>query len=58
MSMPGDAMKISVAGKIVWSKQVYSEDEITVALGIQYDKMTPNLSGLLVVFADLLHGSD
>jgi CRP-like cAMP-binding protein len=58
MSMPGDAMKISVAGKIVWSKQVYVEDEITVALGIQYNKMTPNLSGLLVVFADLLHGSD
>jgi len=58
MSMPGDAMKISVAGKIVWTKQVYAEDEVTVALGIQYDKMTPNISGLLVVFADLLHGSD
>jgi CRP-like cAMP-binding protein len=58
MSMPGEAMKISVAGKIVWSKQVYAEDEKTVALGIQYKHMTPKLSGLLVVFADILHGSE
>ncbi|CAB1056117.1 hypothetical protein D1BOALGB6SA_851 [Olavius sp. associated proteobacterium Delta 1] len=58
MSMPGDAMIVSVAGKIVWSKQVYAEDEKTVALGIQYKSMTPKLGGLLVVFADILYGSD
>jgi CRP-like cAMP-binding protein len=55
MSMPGDAMTISVAGKIVWSKQVSAEDRKTVALGIQYENMSPRLSGLLVIFADLLH---
>jgi len=58
MSMPGDAMNISVAGKIVWINQEYVEDEKTVALGIQYNNMTPKLSGLLVVFADILHGSE
>ena len=58
MSMPGDAMNISVAGKIVWINQVYVEDEKTIALGIQYNNMTPRLSGLLVVFADILHGSE
>ena len=58
MSMPGDAMTIGVAGKIVWSKQVTVENEKTVALGLQYRNMSPQLSGLLVVFADILHGSD
>ena len=58
LSMPGDAMKISVVGKIVWSKQVYIEDQKTVALGIQYQNMAPQLSGLLVVFADILHRSE
>ena len=58
LSMPGDAMTISVVGKIVWSKQVYAEDEKTVALGIQYKNMTPKLSGLLVVFTDILYESD
>jgi CRP-like cAMP-binding protein len=58
MSMPGDAMTISVAGQIVWSKQLYAGDKKTVALGIQYKNMTPKLSGLLVVFADILDGAD
>ncbi len=58
ISMPGDAMKISVVGKIVWRKQVSAEDQKTVALGIQYQNMTPKLSGLLVVLADILHESE
>ena len=58
MSMPGDAMAMGVAGKIVWSRQVIDEGEKTVALGIQYKNMPPKLSGLLVVFADILHGAD
>lgn len=58
ISMPGDAMTISVVGKIVWRKQVSAEDQKTVALGIQYQNMTPKLSGLLVVLADILHESE
>ena len=58
ISMPGDAMKISVVGKIVWRKQVSAEDQKTVALGIQYQNMTHKLSGLLVVLADILHESE
>ena len=55
LSMPGDAMTIGVAGKIVWSRQVKDEGRKTVALGLQYRNMPPKLSGLLVVFADILH---
>ena len=55
VSMESDAMTVSVIGKIVWSKEVAVETEKTVALGIQYMNLTPRLSGLLVVFAEILH---
>lgn len=56
ISMASEAMTISVSGKIVWSKDVEFEGRKSVALGIQYHDMTPQLSGLMVVFADILKG--
>jgi len=58
ISMASEAMTISVSGKIVWSKDVEFEGRKSVALGIRYQDMTPKLSGLLVVFADILKGSE
>jgi CRP-like cAMP-binding protein len=58
ISMASEAMTISVSGKIVWSKEVVSEGQKSIALGIQYQNMTPKLSGLMVVFADILKGSE
>jgi hypothetical protein len=52
--LPGGALTISVFGAIVWNKQVVFEDDKTVALGIQFERMSPKLSGMLVVFADIL----
>lgn len=46
-----------MSGNIVWRRQVSAEDEKTVALGIQYQNMTPKLSGMLFVFADILHAA-
>jgi CRP-like cAMP-binding protein len=57
ISMESDAMTVSVRGKIVWCKEVAVDAEKTVALGIQYLNMTPKLSGLLVVFAEILHAA-
>jgi hypothetical protein len=57
ISMASEAMTISVSGKIVWSKEVLLEDQKSVAVGIQYRDMTPKLSGLVVVFADMLKDS-
>ena len=54
ISMANEAMKLSVSGKIVWSKEIAFEGQHTIALGIQYQNMTPKLSGLVVVFADIL----
>jgi CRP-like cAMP-binding protein len=58
ISLPGEAMTISVTGAIVWNKEVVFEGAKTVALGIQFEEMSPKLSGLLVVFADMLSGQD
>lgn len=54
ISLPGEALTISVTAAIAWSKEVYHEGEKTVALGIEFEDMSPKLSGLLVVFADIL----
>ena len=58
ISMASEAMTISVSGKIVWSKDIEFEGRKSVALGIQYLNMSPKLSGLMVVFADILKGSE
>jgi CRP-like cAMP-binding protein len=58
ISLPGEAMTINVTGAIVWNKEVVFEGAKTVALGIQFEEMSPKLSGLLVVFADMLSGKD
>ena len=54
ISLPGEALTISVTAAIAWSKEVYHQGQKTVALGIEFEEMSPKLSGLLVVFADIL----
>jgi CRP-like cAMP-binding protein len=58
ISLPSEALTISVSGNIVWSNEVKYEGDKTVALGIQFDEMTPKLSGMLVVFADIIRTSE
>ena len=53
--MPSEAMTINVLGSIVWSNEVYHEEQRTMALGIQFEEMSPQMSGLLVVFANVLN---
>jgi CRP-like cAMP-binding protein len=55
ISMPSEAMTINVLGSIVWSNEVYHEEKKTVALGIRFEEMSPQMSGLLVVFANILN---
>ena len=53
--IPGEVMTLNVSGSVVWSREVSFEDQITVALGIRFKDMAPKLSGMLVVFADMLN---
>jgi hypothetical protein len=57
MSMPSEAVTIKVLGSIVWSKDVTDEQGRTVALGSRFEEMSPQMSGLLMVFANLLNPS-
>ena len=53
--MPSGAMTINVVGSIVWSNEVYYDKQRTMALGIRFEEMSPQTSGLLVVFANMLN---
>ena len=53
--IPGEAMTLNVTGSVVWSREVSFEGQKTVALGIRFKEMAPKLSGMLVVFADMLN---
>jgi len=53
--IPGGGFTLNVSGSVVWSRGVTSNGKKTLALGIQFKGMTPKVSGLLVVFADMLY---
>jgi len=53
--IPGGGFTLNVSGSVVWSRGVISKGRKTLALGIQFKGMTPKVSGLLVVFADMLY---
>ncbi|MBL0715904.1 MAG: PilZ domain-containing protein [Desulfosarcina sp.] len=55
MSLPNEAMALNIRGNVVWSRNLVSDGEAAHALGIQFHPMPPNLSGLLLVFADNLY---
>lgn len=55
ISMPSKAMTVNVMGSIVWSNEIYQEEQKTMALGIRFEEMSPQTSGLLVVFANSLN---
>ena len=52
-----EAVTIKVLGSIVWSKEVYDENGKSIALGIRFEEMSPQMSGLLMVLANLLNTS-
>jgi CRP-like cAMP-binding protein len=55
MSLPNEAMALTIRGNVVWSRNLVSEGEFPHAVGIQFQPMPPNLGGLLLVFANNLH---
>ena len=54
---PTESMKLNVLGNIVWNRKVSFEGENTLALGVQFKDMTPRMSGMLIVFADMIFNS-
>ena len=55
VNFPIEDLEVSIPAKIVWVSQVLHEGRKTIALGIQFDKMSPKLKGLLMVFFNSFH---
>ena len=55
ISLPSEAMTVNVLGSIVWSNEVYQKEQRSLALGIRFEEMSPQMSGMLVVFANMLN---
>ena len=55
VNFPIEDLNVSIPGKIVWLSTVSHEGRKTTALGIQFDKMSPKLKGLLMMFFNSFH---
>jgi CRP-like cAMP-binding protein len=55
VNLPIEELKVSIPGKIVWLSTVSHEGRKTTALGIQFEKMTPQLRGMLMMFFNSFH---
>jgi CRP-like cAMP-binding protein len=54
ISLSSEAMTVNVLGSIVWSNEIYQKEQRSLALGIRFEEMSPQMSGMLVVFANML----
>ena len=55
VNFPIEDLNISIPGNIVWLSPVSHEGRKTTALGIQFEKMSPKLKGLLMMFFNSFH---
>jgi CRP-like cAMP-binding protein len=55
ISLPSEAMTVNVLGSIAWSNEVYQEEQRSLALGIRFEEMSPQMGGMLVVFANMIN---
>jgi len=55
VNFPIEDLNVSIPGKIAWLSTVLHEGRKTTALGIQFDKMSPKLKGLLMMFFNSFH---
>ena len=52
MSFASEGLELRVSGKIVWTQEVSFKGTKTLALGIQFQNLSPKLRGMLFVFAE------
>ena len=52
ISFPSEGMELKVSGKIAWTQEILFKGERTLAVGIQFQDLSPKLRGMLFVFAD------
>jgi CRP-like cAMP-binding protein len=54
MGLPTETMQIKILGSVAWSHKIIFQGKKTLALGIQFEEMSPRLRGMLFMFASCL----
>ena len=52
ISFPSEGLELKVSGRIAWTREIIFKGQKTLALGIQFQDLSPKLRGMLFVFAD------
>jgi hypothetical protein len=58
ISLPNEELSLNVKGTVIWSREIKIEDEKTIALGMQFQEMSPKSRGMLLGFASNLENTD
>jgi CRP-like cAMP-binding protein len=54
IGLPAETMHIKVLGRVAWSHPVVVDGKKTLVIGIQFQKLSPRLRGILFMFASSL----
>ena len=49
VDLPVEELKICIPGKVVWLNTILNEDKKFMAIGIQFEKISPKLKGILLM---------
>ena len=52
ISFASEGLELKVSGRIAWTREIIFKGQRTLALGIQFQDLSPKLRGMLFVFAD------
>ena len=52
INFPCEGLELKVSGKIVWTQETIDKGKKTLAVGIQFQDLSPKLRGMLFVFAE------
>jgi CRP-like cAMP-binding protein len=58
IGLPTETMHIKILGSVAWSHKIIFKGKKTLALGIQFEEMSPRLRGMLFMFASCLQQSN
>ena len=52
--LPNESLAVSITGRIAWCKKTKINEHQTYALGVEFNKISPQLSGLMIIFVNTL----
>lgn len=54
IGFPSEDFSVSVPGEVIWSRQIDSEQDTSIALGMKFQEMSPKSRGMLLSFVNTL----